>query len=138
MLLKKWYHVDYFIYLSTYLLFITSWLKKQNKITRLFYKQHFFSTQTQCCLTFSWVELQMLLRCCLIDISANILRHILYLVFLCPCIGLSLFMSYLCDLFSFLASFSLSLIKYPRLNNRRTCFEYLLLFLDDNMDKESE
>ena len=34
-----------------------------NYSTRFFYKQHFFSTQPHCCLTFSWSELQMLLRC---------------------------------------------------------------------------
>ena len=42
----------------------------------------------------------MLLRCCSIHITIIILRYILYLVFLCPCPGLGLFMSYLlCDLF---------------------------------------
>ena len=54
--------------------------------TLLFYKQHSLSTQSQCFLTFPWIELQMLLRCCLICI------HLLYL-------GLRLFMSYLSDLF---------------------------------------
>ena len=44
--------------------------------------------------------------------------------------------------FSFSASFSLSLIIQPHVN-RHTCFfvhllEYLLLFLDDNVDEESE
>ena len=34
--------------------------------TRSFsYKQRFFSSQSQCCLTFSWIEIQMLLKCCL-------------------------------------------------------------------------
>ena len=62
-----------------------------------FYKQHFFfSTQPRCCLTFSWIELQMLLRCYLIHINIIILRHILYFVYFCPCLGL--FMLYLCDL----------------------------------------
>ena len=33
--------------------------------TRLFfYKQRFFSTQRQCCLTFSWIKPQILLSCC--------------------------------------------------------------------------
>ena len=40
----------------------------------------------------------MLLRCCLIHVTIIILRYILYLVYLCPCLGL--FMFYLCDLFS--------------------------------------
>ena len=33
--------------------------------------------------TFSWVELQILLRCYLIHVTIVILRHILYLVYLC-------------------------------------------------------
>ena len=41
----------------------------------------------------------MLLRCCLISITFIILRHILYLVYLCPCLALGLFMLYLCDQF---------------------------------------
>ena len=40
----------------------------------LFYKKHFFSTQSQCCLTFSWTGLQTLLRSYLILISIIILR----------------------------------------------------------------
>ena len=62
-----------------------------------FYKQRFFSAQPQ-----SIAKLfmnQMLLRCCLIYISIIILRHFLYLLYLCPCLELGLFMSYLCDLF---------------------------------------
>ena len=64
-----------------------------------FSKQHLFSAQLQCCLNFSWIELQMLLSCCLIHIAIIILSHILYLVYLYPCLDLGLFMSYLCDLF---------------------------------------
>ena len=48
----------------------------------------FFSTQPQCCLTFSWIELKMLLKCCLIHKSIIILRHFLYLLYLCPCLDL--------------------------------------------------
>ena len=72
---------------------------KIQHITRFFYKQRFFSTQSQCCFTFSWIQLQMLLSCCLIHKSIIILRHFLYLLSLCPCLKLSLFLSYLCDLF---------------------------------------
>ena len=68
-------------------------------VTRFFWKQHFFSTQPQCCLTFSWIELQMLLRYCLIYISIIILRHFLYLLYLCPSLDQGLFISYLCYLF---------------------------------------
>ena len=46
--------------------------------TRFFYKQRFSSTQPQCCLNFSWIELQMLLRCCLIHIGITILRYVIF------------------------------------------------------------
>ena len=54
---------------------------------RFFHKQRFFPTQSHCCLTFSWIDLQMFLSCCLIYMTIIILRHIL-----CPCLGLGLFM----------------------------------------------
>ena len=60
----------------------------------------FFSTQRQCCLTFSWIELQMLLRSCLIHMSIIILRHVLYWLYLHPCLELGPFMLY-CDLLFF-------------------------------------
>ena len=63
-------------------------------VTRLFNKQRFVSTQPQCCLTFPWIKLQMLLRCYLIHVTIIILRH-LYLVYSSPCLGLGLFNSYL-------------------------------------------
>ena len=65
-----------------------------------FIKKHFFfSAQPQCCWTFSWIELQILLRCSLIYIIIMKLRHFLCWVYLCQCLDLSLFMLYLCDLF---------------------------------------
>ena len=64
-----------------------------------FFEQSFFSTQPQCCLTFLWNEIQMLLRCSLIHISIIIVRHFLYLLYFCPCLDLSLIMWYLCHLF---------------------------------------
>ena len=54
---------------------------------------------SQCCLTFSWIEFQMLLRCCLIHVTMIIRRDIFYLIYLCPCLGLDLFMSYIAVLF---------------------------------------
>ena len=41
----------------------------------------FFSTYPQCCFTFSWIELQMLLRCCLIHITIIILRQFIFSTF---------------------------------------------------------
>ena len=59
-----------------------------------------------------------------------------------PCLDLGLFMSYLCNLFSFLSSFSLLLIAYLINTDTLALFfiflEYVLLFLDDNVDEESE
>ena len=64
-----------------------------------FCKQRFFSAQPQCCLTFSRNELQMLIRCCLIDKNIIILIDFLYLLYLCSRPDLGLFMRCLCDLF---------------------------------------
>ena len=91
-----------------------------------------FSTQSQCCLTFSCTELQVLLRCCLIHISIIILRHFLYLLYLCPCLVLGLFKSYLCDLFSFSSSFSL-IDKYRHACSFAYFLEYVPSFLNDNL-----
>ena len=71
------------------------------KVHAFFLKERLFSTQPQCCLTFSWIELQMLRRCCLLHVSIIILRQFLYLVYLRPCLGLALSRSYLCNLFFF-------------------------------------
>ena len=67
--------------------------------TRLFYKQRFFSTQPLSCLTFSWFELQILLKCWLIHISIISIFKDRYILYLLHLLGLSLFMSYLYDLF---------------------------------------
>ena len=58
-----------------------------------FFKQCFISTHPQCCFTFSWIDLQMLLRCCLIHVSITILRQFLRFLYLCLC--LRLFLPYL-------------------------------------------
>ena len=105
------------------------------------YKQHFFSTQPQCCLTF-WSELQMLLRCCLIHTTNFMLSHILFLVYLFLCLDLGLFMLYLCDLF-FIFSLIFSVINHITSFKQTYLFfvhflEYLLLFLDNNVSEESE
>ena len=48
--------------------------------TCFFYKQHFFSTQPQCCLTFSWFGFQVLLRCCLVHISIIIISRPIFTI----------------------------------------------------------
>ena len=91
----------------------------------LSYKQHFFSTQRQCWLPFSWMELQMLLRCCLI--------YYIYVLYLCPCLDLGLFMSYLCFLVFILIFIFIMIHEY-----RYTCpfayfLEYILLFCEQKI-----
>ena len=108
--------------------------------TLFFISNAFFSTQPQCCLTFSWIELQMLFRCCLIHISIIILRHFLYLPYLCPCLDLYLFMSYLCNLF-FIFIFIFSMINHVILWIQTQLFFSLFfricpIILDDNVDEE--
>ena len=49
-------------------------LNKFSVVNAFFYKQRFFLSQPQCRLTFSLIELQMLLRCCLIHMTIIIVR----------------------------------------------------------------
>ena len=70
------------------------------------------------------------------------MRHILYLVYLRPCLGLGLLMPYICDLFFI---FSLIVIVINHITSFKQTFlffvhflENLLLFVDDNVDEESE
>ena len=101
-----------------------------------------FSTQHHYCLTFSLTEPTMLLRCCLIQVTVFKLTSILYLEYLCPCLGLGLFILYLWDLF-FISSPIFIVINHIILLKQTNLFfvyffKCLLLFLDDNMDEESE
>ena len=100
-----------------------------------FHKQRFFSTKPQCCFTFSWIELQMLLRCCLIHQSIIILRHLILTVFLSMSRS-KLYMSYLCDVFFIFIIIFIMI-------NRHTCsfayfWEYVLVLLDDNVGEKCE
>ena len=84
----------------------------------------------------------MLLRCCLRHISINILRHILYLLYLCPCLRLGLFMSNLCDLF-FIFSPIFIVVNHATSFKQAYLFfvlflEYLPLFSNDNINEESK
>ena len=65
----------------------------------------------------------------------------LYLVYLCPCLGLGLLMFYIYDLFFI---FSLIFIVINHITSLKqtlifcTFLEYLLLFLDNNVDEKSK
>ena len=67
----------------------------------LFYKQRFFSTQPQCCLNFSWIELQVLLRCCLIH-SISILRHFIFTIIMSLSRPRSTYVVSMCSIFIFI------------------------------------
>ena len=71
----------------------------------------------------------MLLWCCLIQRTIIILRHILHLVYLCPYLGLGLFMSYLCDLF-FIFSLNFIVINYiTPLKQKHSFYTYTYIIL---------
>ena len=103
--------------------------------TRFFYKQHCFSTQPQCCLAFSWIQLQTLLRSCLLHITIIVLRHILYLVQSCPWLDLVLFMLYLCDLFFIFSLICITInhIISLKLTHPKNLDQHLRIFI--NMQK---
>ena len=71
----------------------------------------------------------------------HFIERILYLEYLCRCLGLGLFYVYEIY-FSFSASFSLSVILKTSFKQTYLLFthflEYLLIFLVDNVDEESE
>ena len=103
--------------------------------TRFFYKQHCFSTQTQCYLTFSWIQLQTLRRFCLLHITIIVLRHISYLVQSYPWLDLVLFMCIYVIYFSFPASFCITInqIISLKLTHPKNLDQHLRLFI--NMQK---
>ena len=74
----------FFRFINKCLTEILGCVPPSSHVCDFFINNVFFSTQPQCCLTFSWIELQMLLRCCLIHIRISILRLILYLSIIVP------------------------------------------------------
>ena len=112
----------------------------KEKHTRFFSKQRFFPTQPQCCLTYSWIELQMLLRFCLIHITTIIPKYFLYLLYVCLCLELGLFMTNYMIYFLFSFSCSLRLIAWI-LTHLFFCLFFRIcpiFFSDDNVDEECE
>ena len=104
-----------------------------------FFYEYFFLTQPQCCLTFSWIELQILRRCCLIHTSIIILKHFIFTMLVSKSRP-----RFICVIYViyFSSSFSLWLIVLSH-EYKHTCsvayfLEYDLLFLDDNVDEECE
>ena len=77
-----------------------------------------------------------------LNVTIIILRPILHLVYLRPCLGLGVFMSYLCILFLFFSLISIVINHITSLNQMYLFFclflEYLLLFLNDNVDEDGK
>ena len=135
--------------------------------TIFFFKQRFFSADPHCYLTFSWIELQMLLRCCL---TLSFPMHSFFTVFWCfqevekDCIGnkwvntykhhhtatLFVFTKFVpksrpgamyvvswWSIFHFYLHFHYDLsYKYRCICSFAYFLEYVLLFLDDNVDEQ--
>ena len=78
----------------------------------------------------------------MIPITVIILRQILYLVYLCSFLGLSIFMLYLWDLIFIFSPVFIVINNIITLKQTHLFFvhflEYLLLFLDNNVDEESK
>ena len=109
-------------------------------------------------LTFTWIGIyreifksalvylqlycELSFKCCLIHISIIILRHFLYLLYLRPYLEPDLFTAYLCDhffIFSFIVIRINGVISWIQTHLFFSLFfEYVLLFLVDNMDEECE
>ena len=107
--------------------------------TRFFYKPRFFSTQPQCCLTFLWIELQMLLRCCPIHINIIIMWHFLYLLYLYLFLNLGLFISHLCDLFLILIFIFITINRVISWIQTHLFFcLFFRMYLDKNVYEECE
>ena len=84
----------------------------------------------------------MLLRCCLIYVTIIIPRHNLDLVCLWPHLSLGLFMLYICNLL-FIFSLIFIVINHITSFKQKYLFfvqflEFFLLFLDNNVDRESQ
>ena len=86
-----------------------------------------------------WIELPMLLRCCLVHINIMILRHILYLLYLGASLGLGLclFMLHFCDQFFIFSFIFIAINHIASLKQTQLLFVHFLeylLFLDDNKE----
>ena len=129
MLMLKWFHS---VTVNGKNGFSKTWLCIKKRILYTFlkihaflYNQSFFATQPKCCLTFLRIELEMLLGCCLIHLAIIMLKHILHLVYLGPCLGLGLFMLHLCNLFF---SFSLIFIIINHITSFRQTHLFFVYF----------
>ena len=100
----------------------------KQQLHSFFYKQRFFSAQPQCCLTFSWIELKMLL-----NIKPLLYWYTFYIYYICVHV---LAQVYLCRIFVICFSFSAPLLL--SLIIKRHFLEYFLLFWGDTVNEENE
>ena len=62
-----------------------------------------------------------MLLCCLIHIRIILLKHLLHLVYLCFCLSIDLFISYLCDSFSIIIFIFIIIINLTSYNRQACC-----------------
>ena len=105
----------------------------------LFFISNAFFNWASALLTFfmNWASILLSL---IHHLTITVLTNILYLVYLSKCLDLGLFVSYLCNLFFIFSLIVISINNISPLKQTYLLFvyflEYLLLFLDDNMDEE--
>ena len=90
--------------------------RSEKTCTRFFHKQRFFLSQAQCCLTFSWIELQMLLRSCLI------VTHFAFSIFVSMSMSRSIFILSIWSTFHFQPDFLCNQPQSILLKQRYICF----------------
>ena len=107
----------------------------------LFFISNAFFNWASALLTFFMNRASILLSL-IHHLTITVLTNILYLVYLSKCLDLGLFVSYLCNLFFIFSLIVISINNISPLKQTYLLFvyflEYLLLFLDDNMDEESK
>ena len=86
------------------------WASHIWNLQALFYKQRFFLTQPQCCLTFQRTEPQMLLKYCLLHRGIALPRHAIFCIFFSLSTSWSIYVLFMWSVFSLSFSFSLQLI----------------------------
>ena len=90
-------------------------------ICTLFYKQRFFSNEPQCSLTFSWIELQLLVRN-----HHHTVTHFIFNIFVSIFVSMSrprsIYVGYIWSIFHFQSYFLAIQSSNNKHYNRHTCF----------------
>ena len=99
---------------------------------------YFYSAKAQCCWTFSWIKLKMLLRCCLIYITIIVLRHFMFRIFASMSRPRSISVASMWPIFYFNLTF-IAINHITSIKQTHLFFVflgYLLLLMDDDVMKK--